>query len=139
MAGSPFFARIKSDVIAIVAAIPPGRVVTFSDIGAHLDVMPRHIAYILTMLDDAERMALPWHRVVAKDGRLLVSETSAWPSPQAAQLLDEGIVVLREGRLADLAAVHIAIEALESGVPRQTRPATAPKATNRRSRGRPKA
>ncbi len=138
MAGSPFFARIESDVIAIVAAIPPGRVATFADIGAHLDVMPRHVAYILTMLDDAERMALPWHRVVAKDGKLLVSETSAWPSPQAARLMDEGVDVLREGRIADLAAVHIAVDALESGVPRQVRPADAPKATSRGSRGRRK-
>lgn len=66
MAKSPFFARIKADVLTIVASIPEGGVVTFRDIGAHLDVMPRHVAYILTMLDEEERAAFPAGRVVAK-------------------------------------------------------------------------
>lgn len=66
MAKSPFFARIKADVLTILASIPEGGVVTFRDIGAHLDVMPRHVAYILKMLDDAERAAFPADRVVAK-------------------------------------------------------------------------
>jgi hypothetical protein len=56
MAKSPFFARIKADVLTIVASIPEGSVVTFRDIGAHLDVMPRHVAYILKMLDAEERV-----------------------------------------------------------------------------------
>ncbi len=83
MAKSPFFARIKADVLMTVASIPEGGVVTFRDIGAHLDVMPRHVAYILKMLDAEER-------VVAK----------------------------AEGAL-DVAR-------LPHGVPRQTRPASAP-------------
>ncbi len=66
MAKSPFFARIKADVLTIVASIPEGEVLTFRDIGAHLDVMPRHIAYILKMLDAEERAAFPADRVVAK-------------------------------------------------------------------------
>lgn len=66
MAKSPFFARIKADVLTIVASIPEGSVVTFRDIGAHLDVMPRHVAYILKMLDAEERAAFPAERVVAK-------------------------------------------------------------------------
>ncbi|WPB86228.1 hypothetical protein [Sediminicoccus rosea] len=66
MAKSPFFARIKADVLTIVASIPEGGVVTFRDIGAHLDVMPRHVAYILKMLDAEERAAFPAGRVVAK-------------------------------------------------------------------------
>lgn len=66
MAKSPFFARIKADVLTIVASIPDGGVVTFRDIGAHLDVMPRHVAYILKMLDAEERAAFPAGRVVAK-------------------------------------------------------------------------
>jgi methylated-DNA-protein-cysteine methyltransferase-like protein len=66
MAKSPFFARIKADVLTIVASIPEGEVLTFRDIGAHLDVMPRHIAYILKMLDTEERAAFPADRVVAQ-------------------------------------------------------------------------
>jgi methylated-DNA-protein-cysteine methyltransferase-like protein len=71
MAKSPFFARIKADVLTIVASIPEGGVVTFRDIGAHLDVMPRHVAYILKMLDAEERAAFPADRVVAKAGKAL--------------------------------------------------------------------
>ena len=74
MAKSPFFARIKADVLTIVASIPEGGVVTFRDIGAHLDVMPRHVAYILKMLDAEERAAFPADRVVAKaEGALEVA------------------------------------------------------------------
>ncbi|UPY38134.1 MGMT family protein [Sediminicoccus sp. KRV36] len=71
MAKSPFFARIKADVLSIVANIPEGEVVTFRDIGAHLDVMPRHVAYILKMLDAEERAAFPAGRVVASDAAAL--------------------------------------------------------------------
>ena len=71
MAKSPFFARIKADVLTIVASIPEGQVVTFRDIGAHLDVMPRHVAYILKMLDAEERAAFPADRVVAKAADVL--------------------------------------------------------------------
>lgn len=67
MAKSPFFARIKADVLMIVASIPEGQVVTFRDIGAHLDVMPRHVAYILKRLDAEERATFPAERVVASD------------------------------------------------------------------------
>jgi hypothetical protein len=41
-------------------------VLTFRDIRAHLDVMPRHVAPILKMLDAEERAAFPADRVVAK-------------------------------------------------------------------------
>lgn len=66
MARSPFFARIKADVLTIVASIPEDGMVTFRDIGAHLDVMPRHVAYILKTLDAGERAAFAAERVVAK-------------------------------------------------------------------------
>jgi alkylated DNA nucleotide flippase Atl1 len=59
MAQSPFFARIKADVVSIVAGIPQAGVVTFRDIGAHLDVMPRHVAYTLKKLDAEKRAAFP--------------------------------------------------------------------------------
>ena len=52
MAKSPAFARIKSDVLAIVAAIPEGQVASAADLGRQIDVPARHVAYILTTLDD---------------------------------------------------------------------------------------
>jgi hypothetical protein len=67
MAGSPFFARIRRDVLAIARAVPPGQAVTYADIGAHLDVMPRHVAYILRTLPDPDGEGVDPSRVIASD------------------------------------------------------------------------
>jgi len=126
--GSPFFARIRGDVLAIVAAIPPGRVATFAAIGAHLDVMPRHVAYILAMLSDIEKATIPWHRVVAADGRPGVPKAGADGAPQRALLAAEGAAFDPDGRITDFIARQEEVAALPHGVPRQTRPAAAPRA-----------
>jgi methylated-DNA-protein-cysteine methyltransferase-like protein len=123
---SPFFARIKGDVLRIVAAIPHGRVVSFAEIGAHLDVMPRHVAYILATLSEIERATLPWHRVVAADGRLGTAQSAADGTPQRDLLAAEGMAFDRDGGITDFPARRIEVAALPHGVPRQTRPADAP-------------
>lgn len=64
------YARIKRQVVALVARIPAGSLSTIADVGAYIDVLPRDVAYILAMLDDGEREVLPWHRVVAADAKL---------------------------------------------------------------------
>lgn len=114
--GSAAFARIKGDVLAIVRAVPPGGLVSFAAVGAHLDVMPRHVAYILATLDDAAALFVPWHRAIAADGRLGGQRSAE----QAALLADEGIA-LRGLRVIDPEAALIAIEALDHGVPQQRR------------------
>jgi methylated-DNA-protein-cysteine methyltransferase related protein len=115
LAKSPFFARIKNDVLQIVAHIPEGRVATFADIGAHLDVMPRHVAYILTTLEDAAKMTLPWYRVVSGDGSLGKPKYAPDGTPQAELLAAEGVLVSKN-TLANLGQHHIAIDELNSGV-----------------------
>jgi methylated-DNA-protein-cysteine methyltransferase-like protein len=126
-AKSPFFARIQADVLAIVAAVPPGRVVTFAEVGAHLDVMPRHVAYILAMLDGPERDAIPWHRAVAVDGRV------DKPAQRAA-LAAEGLGFDPDGRVSGLLAHVTPVASLPHGVAAQQRPADAPVARARRKR-----
>ena len=128
---SAFFARIKADVLRIVAAVPEGRVVTFAAIGAHLDIMPRHVAYILATLPDSEKATLPWHRAVAADGRLGVAKTGADGSPQRALLAAEGAAFDPDGRITDFVAREVWVAALPHGVPRQTRPAEAPRPRRR--------
>ncbi|MCU0943778.1 MAG: MGMT family protein [Rubritepida sp.] len=126
-ARSPFFARIQGDVLAIVASVPPGRLVTFAEVGAHLDVMPRHVAYILAMLDGPERDLIPWHRAVAADGRV---EKPA----QRTALAAEGFAFDPDGRVSGFLA-HVAPAAsLPHGVAAQKRPADAPVARTRRRR-----
>lgn len=127
MAPSPFFARIKQDVLAIVMSIPPGRITSFAEIGAHLDVMPRHVAYILRMLDPAEQKVVPWHRVVATDGALLTAK-----SPEQAHLLTSEGVAMTQSTIADIAGYGIAVLDLPHGVSAQRRPADAPKARPRK-------
>jgi methylated-DNA-protein-cysteine methyltransferase related protein len=133
---SPFFARVKADVLRIVAAVPAGRVVTFADVGAHLDVMPRHVAYILSTLTEIEAATLPWHRAVAADGRLGVPKSGADGTPQRALLAAEGIAFDPDGRITDFVARQIEVAALPHGVAKQTRPADAPVARSRPARRR---
>ncbi|WP_270938139.1 MGMT family protein [Falsiroseomonas oryzae] len=129
--GSPFFARIKGDVLLIVAAVPPGRVVTFADVGAHLDVMPRHVAYILATLSEIEKATLPWHRTVGADGTLGVPKAGADGTPQRTLLAAEGAAFDPDGRITDFVARRVEVSALPHGVPQQTRPAEAPKPRRR--------
>ncbi|BDG73964.1 MGMT family protein [Roseomonas fluvialis] len=131
MAKSPFFARIKGDVLRIVASVPAGRVVSFADVGAHLDVAPRHVAYILAMLDPVEAATLPWHRAVAAGGTLGVPKAGADGTPQRALLAAEGAAFDPDGRITDFVARCIAVADLPHGVARQVRPADAPVATRR--------
>jgi alkylated DNA nucleotide flippase Atl1 len=100
--------------------------VTFAEVGAHLDVMPRHVAYILATLTEIEKATLPWHRAVAADGGLGAPKRGADGTGQAALLAAEGVVLDAGGRVADLAARRIAVAALPHGVSPQLRPAEAP-------------
>ncbi|MCU0987199.1 MAG: MGMT family protein, partial [Acetobacteraceae bacterium] len=121
MPRSDAFARIKADILAIIRAVPEGAVVTFSAIGAHLDVAPRHAAYILATLAGGQDEAFPWHRAVAADGALLSGPRGA---RQAVLLAEEGHAVTR-GKLDGLAAV-VELSALPHGVAKQTRPEATP-------------
>ena len=49
----------------MVARVPRGRFSTFGDIAAFLDVMPRHVAFLLAKLP-----VLPWHRVLSGEGQV---------------------------------------------------------------------
>lgn len=121
--GSAAFARIKGDVLAIVRAVPPGKLVSFAAIGAHLDIVPRHAAYILATLDPDEVLTVPWHRAMAADGRLGGKRAAE----QAALLADEGLA-LRGLRVIDPEAVLRAVTDLPHGVPQQRRPGSDPSA-----------
>lgn len=68
MSHSIAYEKIRNDVLGATASIPKGRVSTYASIGEHLEVMPRHVSYILATLKDDQRSSLPWFRVIAKDG-----------------------------------------------------------------------
>lgn len=70
MPKSKAFALIKEDILSILALIPEGRIASFKDIGEYLSVMPRHVAYILSTLEDEKKSVLPWYRAVGDKGKL---------------------------------------------------------------------
>jgi methylated-DNA-protein-cysteine methyltransferase related protein len=139
MAGSPFFARIKGDVLKIMAAVPKGRLVTFQDIGRYLDVMPRHVAYILSQLRGDEQATTPWFRAVAENGTVANHKTNDFGLSQRDLLAEEKHLIAPDGRILDFGQKLVAVEALESGVPVQQRPADAPVAKTGKPRHRSRA
>jgi methylated-DNA-protein-cysteine methyltransferase related protein len=126
MTGSPFYARIKGDVLTIVAAIPKGKVCTFSSIGEHLDVVPRHIAYILSTLEPLEKVQYPWHRVVGNDGSLGKLKSAETGESQSDLLALDGVLVVENSIAASFAERVVECARLKSGVKKQTRPTDAP-------------
>jgi methylated-DNA-protein-cysteine methyltransferase related protein len=132
MANSQAYARIRSDVIAIVRRIPAGRIATHGQIGNHLQVFPRHIAYVLATLDDADCETVPWWRVVADGGavgRHLRRED------QIARLKADGLVVAPVGVVQELGErLMVSLEEQKPGAARVDQP-IAPRAPHSRSRG----
>jgi methylated-DNA-protein-cysteine methyltransferase-like protein len=56
-------------VLTVVSRIPPGRVATYGDV-ARLAGKPRAARAVGNILREAERPGLPYHRVVAANGKL---------------------------------------------------------------------
>jgi methylated-DNA-protein-cysteine methyltransferase-like protein len=124
MPRSPAFVRIRAQVLQVVAAIRPGRLCTFQSIGAHLDVAPRHVAYILSQLDPAAKLEYPWHRVVSADGSLGALKRAPDGRTQAELLADEGVAVQGNTVGRDLAGRFIPAGDLDHGLRPQQRPPT---------------
>jgi alkylated DNA nucleotide flippase Atl1 len=67
---SKAFARIRAEVIRLVGLIPPGKFTTYGSIAIHMNVVARHVAFVMSSLTEQEAAELPWHRVVSRDARL---------------------------------------------------------------------
>ena len=94
-------ARIRPEILALVAAIPAGRLTSCNAIGRQLDVSPRHVVTVLATLGERERQNLPWWRVVADGGAI---GRHKWRETQIRYLQAEGIAVAPAGIVCDLAA-----------------------------------
>ena len=131
MANSAAFQCIKGDTLAIVAKVPAGFVTTQSDIGRHIAVLPRHIAYIVATLDEAERETVPWWRVVADGGAV---GRHVRRDDQMARLRADGITLSPAGIVQDLAERRVKdLSAPPLGI--ATRPAPPAGTIPSRSRG----
>jgi methylated-DNA-protein-cysteine methyltransferase related protein len=123
MPKSAAFIRIKAQVLEVVASIAKGQLCTFQSIGEHLDVMPRHVAYILAQLDNSSKMVHPWFRVVSGNGSLGVVKKGPDGSTQAELLRAEGIVAAKNSVAAYLPTHFLAASRLPHGIKKQRRPA----------------
>lgn len=116
MPGSPAYARIKSEVMAVARAVPTGRVTTFAAVAAHLDVTARQVAYLLARRNDEAREAAPWHRVVGEGGVLGKTRRNALGESQAELLAAEGVDVGPDGRVVRFDELFFPVTAASTGV-----------------------
>jgi methylated-DNA-protein-cysteine methyltransferase-like protein len=100
------FEKIRSDSLSAVSHVPSGRVTTFKEVGRLLDVMPRHIAYILATLSEEERQTIPWHRIVSDGGALSKKQIASYGKEQIRRLRDEGVRFSTDGRILDWESVE---------------------------------
>jgi methylated-DNA-protein-cysteine methyltransferase-like protein len=79
--------------LAIVAAIPEGRVTTYGTIAQHLKITARQVAFVLATLTDEESERLPWFRIVAAGGLVSTIKLGSVGRRQIARLRAEGVAV----------------------------------------------
>ena len=60
--------QLKTAILELVAKIPPKKIVYFGQIAKYLNSNPRTVGWILSGLTQEECEAVPWYRVVAKNG-----------------------------------------------------------------------
>jgi methylated-DNA-protein-cysteine methyltransferase-like protein len=98
-------ARLKPRVLAVVAAIPEGRVTTYGAIARRLRATARQVASVLSHLRDEESATLPWFRVVAANGVVSTMKLGATGRRQIERLRAEGIEVTLRHKIIDFNSV----------------------------------
>lgn len=98
---SKAFARIRAEVIRLVALIPKGKFTTYGSIAVHMNVVPRHVASVLSQLTPEESAALPWHRVVGAEARISPNMDADLALDQRRQLEAEGLQLDAKGFIQD--------------------------------------
>ncbi len=100
-AKSKAFARIRAEVIRLVGLIPPGKITTYGSIAIHMNVMARHVAFVMSSLTEEESAKLPWHRVVSAEARLSPNMDAALSKVQRRRLKQEGLKISSPGYIQD--------------------------------------
>lgn len=90
-------ARIRAEVIRLVALVPKGKFTTYGSLATHMNVVPLHVASVLSNLTEEESATLPWHRITATDGRISPRMPPASARKQRVRLREEGMRTDKEG------------------------------------------
>jgi len=93
---------LRGRLMALLAAIPAGRVTTPEAIAAQLDAAPAWVRTAIGRLSEDELQMVPWHRVVAVGGAI---GRGPWQETQFARLVREGIAVSPAGIVQDMGRV----------------------------------
>jgi methylated-DNA-protein-cysteine methyltransferase-like protein len=101
MARSKRGRQFKTRVLAVLGAIPEGRVTTYGTIARHLGTAARQVAWVLATLTDEESECLPWFRVVAANGVVSSTKLGAVGRRQIQRLRAEGVAVTPRNRVED--------------------------------------
>jgi methylated-DNA-protein-cysteine methyltransferase-like protein len=91
--------------VAVVAAVPEGRVTTYGTLGRHLRATARQVARVLASLTDEESATLPWFRVVAANGVVSTIKLGAVGRRQVTRLREEGVAVTPRNTVAEFDAL----------------------------------
>jgi methylated-DNA-protein-cysteine methyltransferase-like protein len=94
---SQAFTRIRAEVIRLVSLIPEGKFTTYGSIAIHMNVVPRHVATVISHLTEKESATLPWHRVVSTNARISQNMPTEIASVQQARLQAEGLFIDAKG------------------------------------------
>jgi methylated-DNA-protein-cysteine methyltransferase related protein len=100
MAKAGVIARLRSRVLAVVAAIPEGRVTTYGAIARRLKATPRQVAFVLSRFTPDQSATLPWFRVVAANGVISTMKLGAVGRRQIARLREEGVEITSRNKVA---------------------------------------
>ena len=97
--------RLHTRVLAIIAAIPEGRVTTYGAIARRLKATARQVAFVLARFTPEESATLPWFRVVAANGVISTMKLGAVGRRQIARLRADGVAVTPRNKIADFDTV----------------------------------
>lgn len=99
---------LRGRLMALLAAIPAGRVTTPEAIATQLDAAPAWVRTAIGRLSEDELQMVPWHRVVAVGGAI---GRGPWRETQFARLVREGIAVSPAGVVQDMGRVLLGNQA----------------------------
>jgi methylated-DNA-protein-cysteine methyltransferase related protein len=86
--------NLKSQIIEIVNLIPVGKVMNFGMIGDMIGVSGQVVGFMLSGMPQSEWGALPWHRVVAKNGYISSLKLGTKGLLQKQLLINEGVEII---------------------------------------------
>ena len=93
--------RTRDRVLAVVAAIPAGRVTTYGAIARRLRTTPRLVARVLASFSPEESRTLPWFRVVAANGIVSTLKLGTVGRRQIDLLQLDGVLVGPRNKVID--------------------------------------